>query len=181
MYGIFNFAFNCRKREGPLAKIQEQGEVIIRRRRGAPDENRTVRLGAISPPLPSRSRSRSNSPGRGIYDHSNSSAGSGVNSLSSSRSNSFSQRSMGGPRAHSRSADDDGENFPGDNTNNAHSRKESTRRQRIEAEQRRRDELREAYAELKDVLPAKLSQKSTKIDLLKRGDLSLSFSLTQLV
>lgn len=47
-------------------------------------------------------------------------------------------------------------------------RKEATRRQRIEAEQRRRDELREGYAKLKDVLPI-TNQKSSKVSLLERA------------
>lgn len=50
----------------------------------------------------------------------------------------------------------------------AHNRKEATRRQRIEAEQRRRDELRDGYARLKDVLPVS-NQKSSKVSLLERG------------
>jgi hypothetical protein len=59
-------------------------------------------------------------------------------------------------------------------TNNlAHTRKEATRRQRIEAEQRRRDELRDGYAKLKEVLPIS-NQKSSKVSLLERGT-SLSF------
>lgn len=52
--------------------------------------------------------------------------------------------------------------------NLAHSRKEATRRQRIEAEQRRRDELRDGYAKLKDVLPVS-NQKSSKVSLLERA------------
>lgn len=52
--------------------------------------------------------------------------------------------------------------------NLAHSRKEATRRQRIEAEQRRRDELRDGYAKLKDVLPP-TNQKSSKVSLLERA------------
>lgn len=55
--------------------------------------------------------------------------------------------------------------------NLAHSRKEATRKQRIEAEQRRRDELRDGYAKLKDVLPVS-NQKSSKVSLLERGQLS---------
>jgi hypothetical protein len=47
-------------------------------------------------------------------------------------------------------------------------RKEATRKQRIEAEQRRRDELRDGYARLKDVLPVSNS-KSSKVSLLERG------------
>ena len=50
----------------------------------------------------------------------------------------------------------------------SHNRKEATRRQRIEAEQRRRDELRDGYARLKDVLPTS-NQKSSKVSLLDRG------------
>ncbi|KAL5495078.1 hypothetical protein ACEPAI_540 [Sanghuangporus weigelae] len=50
----------------------------------------------------------------------------------------------------------------------AHTRKEATRRQRIEAEQRRRDELRDGYARLKDVLPVS-NQKSSKVSLLERA------------
>jgi hypothetical protein len=58
----------------------------------------------------------------------------------------------------------------------AYTRKEATRRQRIEAEQRRRDELRDGYARLKDVLPVS-NQKSSKVSLLERG-MALSFRLT---
>ncbi|KIY50687.1 hypothetical protein FISHEDRAFT_16655, partial [Fistulina hepatica ATCC 64428] len=52
--------------------------------------------------------------------------------------------------------------------NLAHTRKEATRRQRIEAEQRRRDDLRDGYARLKDVLPTS-NQKSSKVTLLERA------------
>ncbi|EED79691.1 predicted protein [Postia placenta Mad-698-R] len=52
--------------------------------------------------------------------------------------------------------------------NLANTRKEATRRQRIEAEQRRRDELRDGYARLKDVLPVS-NQKSSKVSLLERA------------
>jgi hypothetical protein len=55
----------------------------------------------------------------------------------------------------------------------ASTRKEATRRQRIEAEQRRRDELRDGYAKLKDVLPVS-NQKSSKVSLLERGNHSIS-------
>jgi hypothetical protein len=50
----------------------------------------------------------------------------------------------------------------------ATTRKEATRRQRIEAEQRRRDDLRDGYGRLKDVLPVS-NQKSSKVSLLERG------------
>jgi predicted RNase H-like nuclease (RuvC/YqgF family) len=52
--------------------------------------------------------------------------------------------------------------------NLANTRKEATRRQRIEAEQRRRDELRDGYAKLKDALPVS-NQKSSKVSLLERA------------
>jgi len=63
--------------------------------------------------------------------------------------------------------------------NLAHTRKEATRRQRIEAEQRRRDELRDGYAKLKDVLPVS-NQKSSKVSLLERGE-AISHHLAQWV
>ena len=47
-------------------------------------------------------------------------------------------------------------------------RREEIRRQRIESEQRRRDELRDGYRRLKDVLPVS-NQKSSKVSLLDRG------------
>ena len=52
-------------------------------------------------------------------------------------------------------------------------RREAIRRQRIEAEQRRRDELRDGYARLKDVLPVS-NLKSSKVSLLERGIIFLS-------
>jgi Helix-loop-helix DNA-binding domain len=58
----------------------------------------------------------------------------------------------------------------------AYTRKEATRRQRIEAEQRRRDELRDGYARLKDVLPVS-NQKSSKVSLLERGIIFFFFIL----
>jgi len=47
-------------------------------------------------------------------------------------------------------------------------RKENTRRQRIEAEQRRRDDLRDGYAKLRDVLPSK-NLKGAKVAVLDRA------------
>jgi hypothetical protein len=47
-------------------------------------------------------------------------------------------------------------------------RKESMRRQRTEAEQRRRDELRDGYTKLKYVLPPS-NQKGSKVSFLKEG------------
>lgn len=47
-------------------------------------------------------------------------------------------------------------------------RREEIRKQRIESEQRRRDELRDGYRRLKDVLPVS-NQKSSKVSLLDRG------------
>lgn len=47
-------------------------------------------------------------------------------------------------------------------------RREEIRRQRIESEQRRRDELRDGYRRLKEALPVS-NQKSSKVSLLDRG------------
>jgi len=47
-------------------------------------------------------------------------------------------------------------------------RREAVRRQRIESEQKRRDDLRDGYARLKSTLPS-INQKSSKIVLLERG------------
>jgi glycogen debranching enzyme len=131
----------------------------------------------LSPPV-----SGSDTSADGIYHHSNSS---GANSPSSSRGNSLVHRhirynptpsptsSAGRPRR-GRSQDSDDENDMGVafTENLAHSRKEATRRQRIEAEQRRRDELRDGYAKLKEVLPIS-NQKSSKVSLLERGQCAL--------
>lgn len=58
-------------------------------------------------------------------------------------------------------------------------RREEIRRQRIESEQRRRDELREGYKRLKDVLPAS-NMKSSKVSLLDRAMLHIKYlELTQ--
>lgn len=131
----------------------------------------------LSPPL-----SGSDTSGDGLYHHSNSS---GANSPSSSRGHSLVHRrdnrynptpsptsSSGRRRSRSQDSDDDdmGISYV---ENLANTRKEATRRQRIEAEQRRRDELREGYAKLKDALPVS-NQKSSKVSLLERGRNCLS-------
>ncbi|KAG6874426.1 hypothetical protein C0995_015162 [Termitomyces sp. Mi166 len=54
------------------------------------------------------------------------------------------------------------------------SRRETIRRQRIESEQRRRDELRDGYARLKETLPAS-NQKSSKVSLLDRATSHLKY------
>jgi len=51
---------------------------------------------------------------------------------------------------------------------NTDMRRETIRRQRIESEQRRRDELRDGYRRLKDALPVS-NQKSSKVSLLDRA------------
>ena len=53
-----------------------------------------------------------------------------------------------------------------------HRKRETIRRQRIESEQRRRDDLREGFARLKDVLPVS-NQKGSKMALLDRGKHSI--------
>ena len=66
-------------------------------------------------------------------------------------------------------SDDDEEDFaPSNSAANSDVRREEIRRQRIESEQRRRDELRDGYRRLKDVLPVS-NQKSSKVSLLDRG------------
>ena len=47
-------------------------------------------------------------------------------------------------------------------------RRDEVRRQRIESEQRRRDELRDGYSKLREVLPSS-NQKASKISLLDRA------------
>lgn len=129
----------------------------------------------LSPPI-----SGSDTSADGLYHHTSS----GQNSPSSSRANSLVHRtstnvrynptpsptsSSGGRRGRQRSQDSDEDDMGVLFSENlAHSRKEATRRQRIEAEQRRRDELRDGYAKLKDVLPVS-NQKSSKVSLLDRG------------
>ncbi|KDR85641.1 hypothetical protein GALMADRAFT_375882 [Galerina marginata CBS 339.88] len=75
-------------------------------------------------------------------------------------------------RSNDDSDDDDDEEFKpgsiaGSNDSSAprDSRRETVRKQRIESEQRRRDELREGYARLKETLPAS-NQKASKVSLL---------------
>ncbi|KAJ7889136.1 hypothetical protein B0H14DRAFT_2692413 [Mycena olivaceomarginata] len=103
---------------------------------------------------------------------------SGANSPSSSPTNSFAQRqvrynltpSPNSPldrHGRGRSPDSDDEEMDLLYAE-AQNRKEAMRRQRIEAEQRRRDELRDRYAKLKDVLPIS-TQKSSKVSLLDRA------------
>jgi len=53
-------------------------------------------------------------------------------------------------------------------------RREEIRRQRIESEQRRRDELREGYRRLKDSLPVS-NQKSSKVSLLDRATTHIKY------
>ena len=131
----------------------------------------------LSPPV-----SGSDTSADGLYPSRNSSA---TGSPSSSRANSLVHRhplrynptpsptsSSGGRRSRGHSISDDDDRNPMGGINVAESlantRKEATRRQRIEAEQRRRDELRDGYARLKDVLPVS-NQKSSKVSLLERG------------
>ncbi|TFK56499.1 hypothetical protein OE88DRAFT_26608 [Heliocybe sulcata] len=127
----------------------------------------------LSPPI-----SGSDTSGEGIYMSRNSS---GTGSPSHSRSNSLVHRqplryhnptpspsTSSGRRSRGHSISDDDIMGPSIAETLASSRKEATRRQRIEAEQRRRDELRDGYAKLKDVLPVS-NQKSSKVSLLERA------------
>ncbi|KAH7098515.1 hypothetical protein BKA62DRAFT_367998 [Auriculariales sp. MPI-PUGE-AT-0066] len=58
-------------------------------------------------------------------------------------------------------------------TNDIH-RKNEVRRQQIESEQRRRDEIRDAYSRLKDALPPS-NRKSSKINLLDRATVHIRY------
>jgi len=72
-------------------------------------------------------------------------------------------------------SDDDDEDFqPISNVAGADVRRETIRRQRIESEQRRRDELREGYRRLKDSLPVS-NQKSSKVSLLDRATTHIKY------
>lgn len=140
-----------------------------------PPQSPTGLYDPISPPI-----SGSETSGEGPYQtHSRNSSSAG--SPSSSRANSLVHRqplrynptpsptSSSGRRSRGRSLSDDEDSMvPGAAEAFANTRKEATRKQRIEAEQRRRDELREGYARLKDVLPVS-NQKSSKVSLLERG------------
>lgn len=134
----------------------------------------------LSPPM-----SGSDTSADGIYHSRNSSA---TGSPASSRGTSLVHRhplrydptpsptSSVGRRSRGHSISDDDDRSPMGGVAMAESlantRKEATRRQRIEAEQRRRDELRDGYARLKDVLPVS-NQKSSKVSLLERGTSSI--------
>ena len=63
--------------------------------------------------------------------------------------------------------DDDFQPLPS-SSNTTDARRETIRKQRIESEQRRRDELRDGYRRLKDALPVS-NQKSSKVSLLDRA------------
>ncbi|KAJ7257776.1 hypothetical protein C8J57DRAFT_545067 [Mycena rebaudengoi] len=74
-------------------------------------------------------------------------------------------------RAADDESDDEDDDFqPTTNslTGGPDSRRETIRKQRIESEQRRRNELRDGYARLKDTLPT-TNQKSSKVSLLDRA------------
>lgn len=136
-----------------------------------PPQSPTNVYDPLSPPI-------SGSDTDGVYHHSRNSSSAG--SPSSSRANSLVHRnplrynptpsptSSSGRRSRGRSLSDDEEMGHNIAESLANTRKEATRRQRIEAEQRRRDELRDGYARLKDVLPVS-NQKSSKVSLLERG------------
>jgi hypothetical protein len=89
-------------------------------------------------------------------------------------------RSNGKPAARRRStrddSDDEDEEFmPSIPANvGGDMRRETIRRQRIESEQRRRDELRDGYRRLKEALPVS-NQKSSKVSLLDRSTTHIKF------
>ncbi|KAI6136254.1 hypothetical protein EDD17DRAFT_1566774 [Pisolithus thermaeus] len=67
-------------------------------------------------------------------------------------------------------SDDEDDDFQpvASNSSTTDARRETIRKQRIESEQRRRDELRDGYRRLKDALPVS-NQKSSKVSLLDRA------------
>lgn len=77
-------------------------------------------------------------------------------------------------RSNDDSDEEDDDFQPAPNSGNADSRRETIRKQRIESEQRRRDELRDGYARLKETLPAS-NQKSSKVSLLDRATSHLRY------
>jgi hypothetical protein len=133
----------------------------------------------LSPPV---SGSDTSAEGTHHYRSQSRGSNSSTGSPSSSRGNSLVHRnslrynptpsptSSSGRRSRGRSISDEEDPMMGVSLAEhlANTRKEATRRQRIEAEQRRRDELRDGYARLKDVLPVS-NQKSSKVSLLERG------------
>ncbi|KAG5718692.1 hypothetical protein E4T56_gene16647 [Termitomyces sp. T112] len=72
------------------------------------------------------------------------------------------------------SDEEDEEFMPPQASSGNDSRRETIRRQRIESEQRRRDELRDGYSRLKETLPAS-NQKSSKVSLLDRATSHLKY------
>ena len=73
------------------------------------------------------------------------------------------------PKGSDEFASDDDDDFnPAPSAASNDMRREEIRRQRIESEQRRRDELRDGYRRLKDALPVS-NQESSKVSLLDRG------------
>lgn len=66
--------------------------------------------------------------------------------------------------------EDDDDDFQPDTVTSGtpEARRETIRKQRIQSEQRRRDELRDGYVRLKEILP-QTSQKSSKVTLLDRA------------
>ena len=150
---------------------------------------------SASPPPPSPSHiydplsPNISGPDTGPYRSHSRGSNSSAGSPSSSRGHSFANRgsvrynptpsptSSSSRRSRGRSISDEEDPMMGVSLAEhlANTRKEATRRQRIEAEQRRRDELRDGYARLKDVLPVS-NQKSSKVSLLERG---LSLRLAQ--
>lgn len=106
-----------------------------------------------------------------------------LGTASSSSTGSVSRSSTRGSAARRRSlrnedSDDDDDDFApssltNDNAsvgggNSVDGRRETIRKQRIESEQRRRDELRDGYRRLKEALPIS-NQKSSKVSLLERA------------
>ncbi|KAI0312813.1 hypothetical protein OF83DRAFT_1066603 [Amylostereum chailletii] len=71
-------------------------------------------------------------------------------------------------------SDDDDDSVPIPSGGSNEVRRKEIRHQRVESEQRRRDELRDSYRRLKDVLPG-LNQKSSNVSLLDQATTHIKF------
>ncbi|KZT37611.1 hypothetical protein SISSUDRAFT_1062707 [Sistotremastrum suecicum HHB10207 ss-3] len=127
--------------------------------RSLPSTNGGIAPTAITPPPQSAgSHSRQNSVG--------SNASARYNPINTSTRPMRATRSK---RAKTEESDDeDDADFQPSNLPSSDHRREEIRKQRIESEQRRRDELRDGYRRLKDALPSS-NQKSSKVSLLDRA------------
>ncbi|KAJ3571573.1 hypothetical protein NP233_g3668 [Leucocoprinus birnbaumii] len=130
-----------------------------------PPDNASMSPPALSYNLSNGGDLASEGPSSGRHSR-NSSTGSAA-----SRNSKASDETNGDVAAMDAEEDDDEEFQPPPPSNPSMSndaRRETIRKQRIESEQRRRDELRDGYTRLKETLPTS-NQKSSKVSLLDRA------------